>query len=253
VAVAVASTAFVPRAGVALAAPAGKRPAVEWTISHSPNAGKPVPFTWKVRHLPAHGSLVLQTPEGTGRVWQTISRLGHHSSGSASTPKLSLGVRHLRLAIVHGRKVIAAAAHTLRVYGKVPLKRLLKYPNKGTYTAPTFTFPYVATNEFSGTTANRGIVTDGKSRCRRIVIAGVLGTDGQADTVSGETGTLTVVQQSRNPTSASAGSDQLATVSAKVKPGQSWSLNDAVSNSPYWGGTFYLNGYGICFARSKLS
>jgi len=246
IALALALVSAVAATGVvsATATPFGHGPVISWTINRSPNQGQ-IPFTWKITGLPARSKVVLQEPEGTGQVWQTVTRLGHKSTGAAKTPTLKLGIRKLRLAVTRHGHVIAARSQKLRVYGKVRLGQLIKdNQSAGTYTAPTFTFPYVQQRSFSGT--SNGFFTDDKSQCREVVIDGVLSLYGDAT----DTSTLTIVQQSANPISASGPNDQLTTVKAAVRPGQSWSLNLRIANDY---GTIYLNGYAVCFGRRQLN
>lgn len=191
-------------------------------------------------------SVELQAREEIADGWRPIASYGSRSSGQGHTPSFKLGVQKLRLVVLRGPRIFAASARSVRVFGEVSLAKLLNrgQDDPGTYSAPTFTYPYVYGVSRDGNWG--GVLSDTDNQCRQVTITGVLSDHSFAS----QQMTLVIVQQSANPTSASGPQDQIISDSAIVKVGQSWSLNvlnDGQDN------TFYLNGHADCFGTKHIS
>ena len=75
-------------------------PVVRFTLPATADAGAAIRYLWSISQLPSGDSVVLQQPEGTAKVWQTIATQ-HAASGSASLSALPLGKAYTyRVAIV---------------------------------------------------------------------------------------------------------------------------------------------------------
>ena len=75
-----------------------------------------------------------------------------------------------------------------------------------------------------------------------------------ANDFAGDLGTVTVVQETRDPVSASAPFNGLNSFTTGVVPGQSWSINlsETGPTAGEFGFYFYLNGYAVCDSAATL-
>ncbi|MFZ1990965.1 MAG: hypothetical protein WAW96_14480 [Alphaproteobacteria bacterium] len=210
------------------------RPAVSWTLPHTADEGQPIAFSWAGRHLGRKHRLVIQKPEGTAHTWRTIMPL-HGNSGSAELPGLALGKYRFRLADLAGRRVLARQASGVGVFGQVPFSTLFgNRDDSGVASTPQNSFPYVAA--WDGEYEDNPIFKVEHNHCNYVHIGFLVTFLGP-----GTTGSLTVVQESRDPVTVTAGRDTIGSLDAALVPGQSWAVNgETVSEH------INLNGYAIC-------
>jgi hypothetical protein len=184
--------------------------------------------------------LVIQRPVGTAHTWQTILKLPS-SSGSAELPGLGLGKYRLRLAALRGRRLLAQQVVGIGVFGQVPFSTLFMDPLKGTYATPGNSFPYVGEEYAEGEPA----FSVEHNHCLSVHIGFVPGIHNE-----GGTGTLTLVQESRDPVSVSTAYDTIGSLDAELTPGQSWAVN--VSYKEGDAPTTYYNGYAVCNSTEAI-
>lgn len=236
-------------AWLALASSAEARPhaSVAWTLPHGVNEGVAIPFSWTGSHLGRKHRLVVQRPVGTAHTWQTILKLPSNS-GSAELPGLSLGRYRLRLADLHGHRVLAQQVAGIGVYGSVPFTTLFRDYGEGpgVYTTPSASFPYIYWSGAGDLNAPSTAFTVTHNHCLAVHVAFVPGYANLPSYYdkSTVTGTVAVVQESRDPVSASAPYDGISSVDAPLVPGQSWSV--IASHQGEFEPLIYLNGYAIC-------
>ncbi len=251
-------------AAILLALPAtafGQRVAVRLQLPSSGNAGAVTPFTYSATGVPRHASVTLERPEGTRHVWQTIASL-RAGSHTGSVPALPIGSYSLRVAVLTTKRVrvrrklkvettvAAQATSTIGIFGQVPLTTLLGESSaRGVYTTPTATFPY-AFDSYDGQ-VNYTDLEVKKNPCRSVTLTWV---EGASYDDSQQSGTVTLVQESADPVSATAAGNAVGTLSATLVPGQSWSVNVAQSQGDPTDFlfTWYFNGTASCDA-TKLS
>jgi hypothetical protein len=251
-------------AGVLLALPAsafGQHAAVRLQLPSSGNAGVATPFQYSATGVPRHASVTLQRPEGTRHVWQTIASLkaGTHTG---SLPALSVGTYSVRVAVLTTKRVhvqqkvkvekavVAQSSAVIGIFGQVPLTTLLgESSTRGVYTTPTATFPY-AFDSYDGR-VNYTDLEVNKNPCRSVTLTWVEGAEYDD---SQQSGTVTLVQESADPVSATAAGNAVGTLSASLVPGQAWSVNVAQSQGDptSYLFTWYFNGTADCDA-TKLS
>jgi hypothetical protein len=208
------------------------RPRVSWTPAPAVNEGAPIPFSWRGSHLGRKHRLVVQRPVGTAHTWQTILRLSSNS-GSGELPGFPLGTYRLRIADLVGRRVLAQQVAGIAVFGEVPFSTLFGSNNSGVHITPTTSFPYV--NYYYGSSH---LFTVEHNRCSHVHIAFV-GHHGEYEDPKAPL-TLTLVQESREPTTASAPPEAIGSLDAELVPGQSWGVNIAATPG------VYINGYAVC-------
>jgi hypothetical protein len=242
--------AFAP---AAMAAP---RTRVSWRLPAA-TAGSPTSVNWSVSHQLPGSVLAIQRPVGTARVWRTVVRLSG-SHGTANLPAYPLGNYRLRLAVIAGPDVLAQQQRVLHVFGKVPLGTLIgDSAEKGVYATPTTAFPYVTVfdDRIDGD-QGQGVIRVSHSPCRSVFLEFVPGTDPgfplPASDYAEEDGILSVVQQTRDPVSATTSFDGVNSVSASVVPGQSWSVNLSQSGGDGELLYFYVNGSAECDSTAAL-
>ena len=240
-------------APASLAAP---RPRVSWQLPAA-KTGSPTSVNWSVSHQLPGSVLVIQRPVGTARVWRTLVRLSG-SHGTASLPAYPLGSYRLRLAVIAGPQVLAQQHRVLHVFGKVPLATLIgDSAEKGVYATPTAAFPYVTVfdDRIDGD-QGQGVIRVSHSACRSVVLEFVPGTDPgfplPASDYAEERGAVSVVQQTRDPVSATTSFDGVNSVSASVVLGQSWSVNLSQSGGDGEVLYFYVNGSAECDSAMAL-
>ncbi|MGH7484473.1 MAG: hypothetical protein ACREMY_02570 [bacterium] len=207
---------------------------LSWTLPRAVNASAPIPFTWKGHHLGRRPKLVIQKPEGTAHTWRTILRLPTRS-GSGQLPGLPLGKYRFRIADLAGHYVLTQQTAGIAVFGEVPFSTLFGTGGGGVLTTATASFPYVAS--ISGDTP----LTVAHNHCSFVHLAFV----GNAWLSKGQTGliTATVVQESREPVSASAPIKEIGALDADLVPGQTWAIKaSGDAEEP----AIDINSYAVC-------
>lgn len=210
------------------AAQAKPKPVVSWSLPHTTDAGSPIHFSWSARDIEG-ARLVIQHPVGTAHTWRTVVRLSG-KNGSGELPGLTLGKYRYRLAALDGRRVLTKQAAGVAVFGEVPLTTLFARQT-ATATFPTFTFPYVVwwstENGFSNP-----IFQVEENNCSSAHVAFV-----PSKTT---TGSITLVQESREAITASAVDNAIGSLDAELTPGQSWAVNAGGNED------IHLNGFAVC-------
>ncbi|MBS1860416.1 MAG: hypothetical protein JSS68_01750 [Actinobacteria bacterium] len=214
---------------------------LSWTLPHQASEGQAIPFTWRGRHLGQRPKLVIQKPEGTAHTWRTILRLPTRS-GSGQLPGLPLGKYRLRIADLAGHYALAKQVAGVAVFGEVPFSTLFGMGGGGVLTTATASFPYVSS--ISGDTP----FTVSHNHCSFVHLAFV----GNAWLSQGQTGliTATVVQESREPVSASAPLKEIGELDAELVPGQTWAIK-ASGDAEELG--IDINGYAVCDSTEPLN
>jgi hypothetical protein len=236
-------------------AAARPRPTVAWTSARSASAGMPIAVTWDSTHLGKGAKLLIQRPVGTARVYKTVVKLAG-PSGSTQLPAQPIGTYPYRLVAFEGNQIVAKQAVTVGVFGKVPFSTYFENEgDSGVYAAPTVSFPYVA--YLYGPTEphqTEALLSVKKNDCSAVHVEFITGENfpGDADEYSSTVGTVTIVQQTRDPVSGSAAFDAPGSVDAQLVPGQTWSVLGS------WAGgdalpDIYYNGYVICDSAKPLS
>lgn len=230
-----AASAILAADALILAAPtaaaAATKPAVTLALPARADAGAPIPYSFTSRRVRSRDKLVIQRQMGTAKVFHNVTVLVHGPSGSGSLPALALGDYRYRIAVlrkVHRKtKLVASGGAKVAVFGEVALSRLLNGED-GTYTTPSRTFPYidqVVATHVTGST----VLTVGASanHCRSVHFDFV--PERYSSNDPNDPITLTVVQQSADPISASARPDEFGALDVPLEPGESWSLNTSVT------------------------
>jgi hypothetical protein len=242
--------------GATLALPVGAsakpRPAVSLSLARA-SEGAPISFTWRARHV-GHARLVVQRPVGTAHTWKTMLKLSG-KRGTGELPGVSLGKYHYRLAALKGRRVLAQAVAGVAVFGQVPFAVLFYGSREHSLNTPSSTFRWV---KMYGVYENRGaLFSVNDNHCSSVHVAFVetLNEDDYGSPV-----TLTLVQESQDPVSASAELQAIGALDANLIPGQSWGLNASYArpSGPYeygntGSGDLYINGYAVCDSAEMFS
>ena len=212
---------------------------MSWTPAPAVNEGAPIPFSWRGSHLGRNHRLVVQKPVGTAHTWRTILRLSSNS-GSGELPGLALGKYRFRLADLVGHRVLAQQVAGIAVFGQVPFSTLYNEGEHGVHATPSSSFPYVNYWEDGAEPA----FTVEHNHCLSVHIAFVahLGSTYGTPGVS----IVTLVQESRDPVSASADFDTIGSLDANLVPGQSWAVNLSARQEKAGLYLTYINGYAIC-------
>jgi hypothetical protein len=247
---------------LAVPATATARPRLSLTLPpQGADAGQPIAYQWSVA-TSRPGSVVLQRQTGTARVWRTVARL-EGSSGSGRLPALALGSYKLRIANIGPkprRKLWAQQVRTLRVFGDVPLGKLLASGERGVFNAPTATFPYVdaLTVDHGSTRGRRDTFSTNTCRSVRISFSGAyVSFLSDGDDISQLGVTAQVTQETRDPVTASAPLGAIASLNATLVPGQSWSIGASVygtsnlADFEYGSLRAYLNGTASCYGGAS--
>ena len=75
----------------------------------------------------------------------------------------------------------------------------------------------------------------------------------QRRTDSGGVTTLSLVQESRDPVSASAAWDTIGSLDGEVIPGQTWAVNISIQKEDEEEGFLtYVNGYAVCDSQNRF-
>lgn len=236
-------------AGGAFAKPS---PKVAWTSSRNATAGAPISVSWSSSGI-GLSNLAIQHQVGTAHVWKTILKLSGRR-GSTRLPAQGVGKYQYRLAALQGRHVVARQVVTIRVFGEVPFSKLFNREEHVVAT-PQFTFSYALSSQ--GQYATGQTSTDFSiehTYCTSVHIGFVgelLGEDNAG--YPGGNVTVTLVQASREPVSATVPYLTMGSVDTVLTLGQSWAVNTSDSqgrgNYTHQAVT-YFNGYAICDSTS---
>jgi hypothetical protein len=228
----------------AQAASAKAGPSVSWTSPPSASAGNPISVSWTSKNLPQGAKLVVQRSVGTAHVWKTALKLSK-PSGTVQLPARSLGTYRYRLVALEGESIIAKRTVTLDVFGKVLFSKYFGQQG-GVYAAPTVSFSY-SNYLYGPTTPNmtEAVVSVKKSNCNSVHVEFITGSNFPGPGAEPTVGTMTVVQQTRDPVSSSAPWDTVGTVDAELVLGQSWSVLASWANGAHLPDIYY-NGYVVC-------
>jgi hypothetical protein len=218
---------------------------VTWSLSRTGSEGAPIPFSWSAKHLGRRYRLVIQRPFGTVHVWRSILRL-RARSGSAELPGYKLGVHRFRIAAFRGRKLLAKRVTRIKIFGTVQFTTLLRNEHPDVHTMPTNSLPYVARWEYVYSPESLFGVSN--NHCSSVHVAFATGVAFDEEGV----GTVTIVQESRNPVSGSAPYESVGSVDAELIPGQTWGVN-ASTTGALFGATVYINGYATCYSTEPFS
>lgn len=216
---------------------------LSWTLPHSVSEGQPIAFSWSGGRIGHGRKLVVQRQVGTAHSWKSVLRL-RSRSGTAELPGLPLGRYRLRLAEFSrmGRLLVQQVAG-LGVFGEVPLGTLLG-AREQVYSTSSFTFPYVLSHQIVGDEITA--LTVERNHCRSVHIAFVPG-EGY---YSSATGTVSVIQETQAPISASTAKNTLGSLDAALVPGQSWSITETSDDVEP---VFFFNGYAVCSSAERFS
>jgi hypothetical protein len=229
VAAAVLACCVVGSALLSVEASARPRPTLSWALPHTAYEGSAITFSWQGKHLGRGHHLVIQKPEGTAHTWRSIMKLPS-SLGSASLKGMPLGKYRFRIADLIGRQVLAYQTAGVAVFGEVSLSTLLRSAPQ-TATFPTFTFPYVVWWSTENGSSNPIFQVE-ENNCSSAHIAFVPSKT--------STGSITLVQESREAITVSAPDNAIGSLDAPLTPGQSWAVNAGGNED------IHLNGYAIC-------
>jgi hypothetical protein len=230
-------------------AAAKPKPTVAWTPPRAVNAKAPIPFSWSARHLGRNYRLVIQRPVGTAHTWQTMMKLPTNS-GSAQLPGVPLGRYRYRIAALRGHRLLAQQVAAIVVFGEVPFSVLLgERASEGVFNTTTTAFPYVA--DYG---SRQGAVLSVRhNRCTFVHIGFLAAYPGLPSYYDKSTfsATLTVVQESRDPVSATVPYEGIGSVDAELVPGQTWGINVSSISDDFETFT-YINGYAVCDSREAI-
>jgi hypothetical protein len=170
-----------------------------------------------------------------------------------------MGVHRVRLAVLgQHHKVWIQLRTRITVFGLVPLSTLiagLPAAHFGTYASPTRTFDYVSSfsNDCCGQAGTVLTVGSANNRCRSVHVAFTTNGETYTDGTPADTVELGVVQQAADPVvSGALGPDSIGIMDVRITPGQSWALEDTVTEGR---GTVlsFVNGWADCYSRTPWS
>jgi hypothetical protein len=240
--------------GAAPSALAAQKPSVGLALAREVDASTPIAYEFTSNHVRSTEKLVLQREVGSAHVYRTVRTLPHVHSGSGSAPGLPLGEYRFRIAVLDKprkghRKVLASRRARVSVFGTVSLAHLLDNPSGGTYTSPTRTFPWVLrAHAFSVTGDTALTVSATRNHCRAIHFDFIPENN---DYNQGDSSTLTVVQQSADPVSATAHTDELGALDVGLRPGESWSLKASLATG-HSSTDIDVNGSAVCSSAAPV-
>lgn len=223
---------------------ADARDRVSLHIGETASAGNSVPFTWSAH---SRGTVVIQKPEGTARVWRTIDRLSSHG-GSGDLSPFAIGIYHIRIAALKGRHLYAQQQALLRVYGQVPFSVLLHKNESKTVDTPTNTFDYLSEGG-----ENSPFLQVTNNSCTSVHVEWVSHFDGFRPNKLDPSfqATLSVIQEDLEPQSATAPAETIGALDARLD-GKSWSLRGVNNGSHEFELHFYVNGFAICDSTAEF-
>jgi hypothetical protein len=173
------------------------------------------------------------------------------NSGSAELPGLPLGKYRFRIADLAGQRVLAQQVSGIAVFGQVPFSTLFGESGAGVLATPTNSFPYVAHWGVSRWGDSELAFKVEHNHCLSVHIAFV----GSFYHAHGTT-TLALVQESRDPVSASAPFEAIGSLDAELVFGQSWAVSIQSTPDPHQeteGGNTYINGYAVCDSTEQFN
>ncbi len=221
------------------------------TLAFAPqgaDAGQPIAYTATASGVPSKTKLVVQRQMGTAKKYATVATLPRVPSGSLTLPALSLGSYRLRIAVLRRGKTLASKSARLRVFGDVKFSTLFNQSER-TLSTPSRSFSYVIEDssifDETGTTLT---VDASKNFCRSVHVDWVP-KNGLNDPSS--TATLSVIQESRDPVSDSAQSNEFGAIDAALTPNESWGLTYAVLGDSYM--NLYINGTANCYSSTPVA
>jgi hypothetical protein len=243
---------------------AAAKPRVSFTLPTTASAGVATPFSYATKGLTSGSRVVLQRQQGTARAWRTVAALAKVKAGSSALPALPLGIYGVRIAaIAHHGKIVAEQRRSVKVFGEVPFTTLFSLSSEshaavldganqpGVYTTPSRTFNYAFASYANQESAST-ILTVGNNTCRSVHIDFVPGVQGSESSpgYQNASATLSVVQQSLDPTTSTAGFNAFGALDAVLVPGQSWSVTTLASKRSI---DLYINGSAICYQGTPLT
>jgi hypothetical protein len=206
--------------------------------------------SYESSHLTGGTRLVVQRQMGTGRRFRTVLRL-HGRRGSASLPPLAIGAYTLRIAAVRSRRVLASRRASVKVFAAVPFTTLF-HKTAEVYVVPTVAFPWVFQRYAPGDTSTGTagpVFSVTKNPCRSVHVDFIPGSFDGGEDMTGQSGTGSVVQQSRDPIATTVPAQTVGRIDAELVPGQSWAFTGAqlsdISNVDW-----YVNGSASCYSTS---
>jgi hypothetical protein len=228
---------------MAATAVAKQNPVVKIAVNTTARENVPTPISWSGKHLGKGHRLVIQRPVGTARIWRTVMPL-KADRGTGHLPPQALGEYQLRIAALLGGDVIAKRVFTLPVFGVVSFADLIGSSVRN-YATPTSSFPYVSVE---GPTEQPALAV----RDNRCISAHVEFVPGQQRGPG--TGTVTLVQETRDPVAATAAYDTIGSLDAELTPGETWALNTTyfTTTPANWEPDFYVNGSAVCSTRDQI-
>lgn len=226
---------------VATDAHAKPRPALSWSLAKGVREGAPIGFTWSTSHL-GDARLVIQHPVGTSRTWKTMTTLKTRS-GSGELPGVPLGKYRYRLAALKGKRVLAQQVVGASVFGEVPFSVLLGNANIQVATTPSYSFPYV--DYWEGAYNGERVFSAQRNNCIFVHVAFLL-TVGEGYSGKLTAGTITLVQETRQPTAITAPFNTIGSLDAQVTPGQTWAVNGQHTEN------VHFNGYAVCNSTEPI-
>jgi hypothetical protein len=230
------------------------KPRVFWNLPGRVSEDQAIPFTWKVKgRFGPKLRLVVQRPVGTARVWRAMLRL-RGRKGSAELPGQTLGKYRFRLALLRGHRVIAKRVAGIGVFGQVPFSTLFRNnDDDGVYAMPSGSFPYVnswySVGDSDYEEPPTTLFSVEHNHCSAVHFGFVFG--GDLALVPHIIGTATLVQQTRDPASASVPFNTLGAIDVQLVPGQTWSVLASYAGEGEIP-TVYYNGYAICSSTESF-
>jgi hypothetical protein len=229
------------------------KPRVSLTLASQATAGAPTVFSYTTAGVPAKAKVVVQRQMGTARHYGTVLTLAHAEQGSGSLPAVGLGKYNVRIAVlakvrIGGRLTTVAVAQqprVLLVFGEVPFSRLFGR-EAYTQTTPSRAFSYTFYKIYVRESVTLLSVSARTNTCRSVGIEWITDGFGAAPR---ETGTLSLVQESRDPVSRTSTYREAAAIAGAVVPGQSWGIS-IMGSGPNDDTDFYVNGTASCYTSS---
>lgn len=176
----------------------------------------------------------MKRQDGTAHAWRTVRTL-HTRAGGSSLPGLPLGSYEVRAAAVApGGVVVTRAVRTVKVFGQVPLSTLMSGlltqtfndGTNGTYSTAAATFDYVIgfplADTDGGAPGSIPPVSGRDNVCRSVDLQFMPGRASAAADPSQWTASISVVQATLDPVSASSTVGTTSSLDATLVPGTSW-------------------------------
>jgi hypothetical protein len=249
-------------------------------------AGYEVKVRYSSRGVPASSSVVVQRRDRTRGVWRTVKVVPRNGAGVATLPTFStLGQYPLRIAAVRHGKVLATWRTSQRVYGDVPLGKLLSrvghklfFPNGSRTTTGSlqyWSFPYVLRTSLSPsysyytTSYSYAALSVWRSPCRYVHLDWIASSppslapwnapDEPRD-LSDQEGTVSVREiapgtHSPGYVQSSSNGNHVASLDLDLVVGASWVIAVGQTNGPFISQTngpfifdWYFNGTASCYS-----